>query len=261
MAKKDQPRILLFDIETLPNLKEVMKIYPRLSAYPGLTLKASITSVICFGYKWLGESKSAKCLNAWDYKSWEKDVNDDKEIVKAAYELICDADAVVTQNGKKFDFKFIQTRLMHHKLPLLPKIQHLDTKCIAKQHLSIFNNSLDIMAKFLTDTKKMDNGGWDLWVDVINKEPKALKLMERYCKQDVIATEKVFERLRPLVSNMPNFNIFRRDGIECCPNCGGFNIINNGWRSTATKRYKRIACKDCGTWMHSPTNGKFPKVL
>lgn len=244
----------------MPNLHEAMKVFARLSNYPGLSMKATINTIICFGYKVLGEDKSPKILNAWDYKGWSKDINDDFELVKDAYEILKDADVIVTQNGKSFDWKFFQTRLMKHGLPVLPKIQHIDTKILAKQNLFLFNNSLDTMSKFLTKSHKMDNGGWELWVDVANRNPKAMKKMEIYCKQDVESLHHVFERLRPFVKEMPNFNQFRRDGSEACPTCGGFNWHYSGYKRTTTTSYRRGHCRDCGSWFKT-TDKKGPTPL
>ena len=103
------PRIVLFDLETLPNLTEVMKVLPSLSDYPGRTLKAQLNSVICAGWKVFGESK-VHCINAWDFSTWNKSVNDDKQIVSAIRDVLAEADAVVTHNGKKFDWKSRQER-------------------------------------------------------------------------------------------------------------------------------------------------------
>jgi DNA polymerase elongation subunit (family B) len=241
-------------------MSEAMKVWPRLSNYPGLTLKATISSIICFGYKELGDKK-AKCKNAWDFDRWVKDVNDDYDLVKFAFETLQHADVVVTQNGKAFDWKFLQTRLLYHKLPPLPKIQHIDTKLLAKRNLYLFSNSLEIMAKFLTNTEKMDNGGWDLWVKVSNKDPNALKVMSKYCKQDVEALEAVFNRLRPFVSEMPNYNLFRRDAAQACPNCGSFGLKKDGTRAFKTKIVQRLRCNECGTSMQESIKDKYPKTI
>lgn len=252
----DKPKIVLFDIETIPNFTEIMKIYPKIGNYPGLTLKASIGSIICFGYKIYGQKK-VNCINAWDYKPWKKDINDDKILVKKIYDLLKDADCVVTHNGKQFDWKYIQTRLAIHGLPMLPNIKHVDTRLLAKK-LFMFNNSLDIIAKAITKEKKMDNGGWELWVNVYSRQKKAMKLMSEYCKQDVITLEAIFERLKPLSKDIPNYNLFRRDGAHCCPNCGGFGIRSLGYKYTATTKKKRYICLTCGT-AHTDSNS-LPRV-
>jgi len=249
---------VFFDLETLPNMREAMKVWPQLSNYPGLTLKASITSVICAGWKVYGKKK-ARCLNAWDFATWEEDINNDYEVVKGIRDVLVDADAVVTQNGKKFDWKHLQTRIMYHKLPPLPKIHHIDTRELASRHLYLFNNRLGTMGKFLVDDDKLENGGWDLWVDVSLKKKKAMKLMTKYCIQDVNLLEKIFERLKPF-ANLPNRNIFTGDG-DNCPNCGSSNLRSEGWRVTSTQKYRRKRCMDCHTYCRTDLKEKNPRVF
>lgn len=260
---RNEPKIIIFDLETLPNLPEVLKVWPQLSNYPGLTLKATINSILCVGWKRYGE-KRTYCINAWDFKRWNKDVNDDYEVVKKIREILDDADAVVTQNGKRFDWKFLQTRIMHHGLKPLHKIRHIDTKVVAKSNLFAFNNRLGTLGKLLVDDDKLENGGWDLWVKSHGKDKKALKLMEKYCKQDVKLTEAVFEVLKPLVGNIPNHNLYAMphlSGKLCCPRCGSTRLKSHGWRYTATTRYKRLRCKDCGGVARTDKKEQLPRAI
>jgi DNA polymerase elongation subunit (family B) len=237
-------RIILFDLESLPDLPEAIKVWPGLSAYPGLTLKASISSVICAGWKVFG-SKRVECINAWDYPEWRKDINNDRKVVEAIAKVLIGADVVVTHNGKSFDWKFLQTRLTRHGFPPLPKLVHIDTKNECKKNLYLFNNRLQTAARFLTNTEKLENGGWDLWVQVWNREPKAMKLMEKYCKQDVVALEEVFKRLLPFVK-LPNANMFTEQMV--CPTCSSDDLQRRGERLTIEKRFQRYQCNNCGAW-------------
>ena len=248
---KSGPRILLLDIETMPDLEEALKVFSSLSHYPGLTLKASINSIICFGFKWFGEGRS-QVLSAWDFKSWRKNINDDKALIEAAYEIIKKADVVVTHNGKKFDWKFIQTRLLKHKLPPLPPLIHIDTCAEAKKHLLVFNNRLNTLSKFLSTPQKLENGGWELWVEVANRNKAAIKLMEKYCRRDVDALEGVFQKLRPLVK-LPNARLFY-DSIVC-PICGSPKLQARGFRVQKTKRCRRFQCQACGAWSSADAKG------
>lgn len=256
-----KPRIVFFDLETLPNLHEALKVWPQLSAYPGLTLKATITSVICAGYKIYGEKK-VHCINAWDNKTrWRKDVNDDSYVVKELYKILKSADVVVTHNGKRFDWKFLQTRLVAHGLKPLGKIHHVDTKQLAKQHLFAFNNRLGTIGQLLANDKKLENGGWELWVDVYYRKKSAMTLMERYCKQDVALLEKCFVALRPFINNLPPQNVLSNTVEKICPVCGSHKLVSNGWRTTKTKRYRRYQCQDCGTWSRTDHKDWRPRTL
>lgn len=252
------PHVVLFDLETVPNLPEALKVWPQLSNYPGITLRASITSIICAGYKTLGSAET-KCICAWDFPSWDTDVNDDRALCEAIYEVLKEADCVVTHNGKKFDWKFLQTRLMFHELPPLPPIHHVDTRAEASRNLFVFNNKLDTIAKFLTSEKKMENGGWDLWVRVHSRESEAMQLMKDYCMQDVIALEAVFKRLRPLVKSLPNHNLFSPMKEKSCPNCGSTRLRPNGRRYTQTRAYHRYICEDCRRWSHTDLKDEVPR--
>lgn len=224
-----------------------MKAFPGLSDYPGLTLKASINSIICVGWKEL-DSKETHCISAWDYqKRWLKDVNDDSQVVKDAYEVLKDADVLVTHNGKRFDWKFFQTRLLVHKLPPLPKIIHIDTCSEAKKHLFPLNNRLNTLARILTSVEKKENGGWPLWVKVSEREIKAQKLMTQYCKQDVVVLEHVFNEMRPLIKGLPNANMFS-DTCDLCPNCGSPKMQKRGESVNKQRRLQRYQCQDCGSW-------------
>jgi DNA polymerase elongation subunit (family B) len=260
MIAMAEPRILLFDIESLPDMDMVMNHLPSMSDYPGLTLKASINSVICFGYKWYGEGKT-HCLNAWDYKGWAKNVNDDSQLVKAASEIISTADCVVTHNGKRFDWKFIQTRLLKHNLPPLPKIAHVDTCAEAKRNLLMFQNRLNTVAKFLTKSEKLENGGWDLWARVMKRDDDAMALMSKYCKQDVNVLSEVFKRLRPFCNQIPNYNMYNEVDTDVCPNCGSTRIQKSGVRANKNAIRQRYRCLDCGTSCSSRKEGHSPNTL
>ena len=228
------PKIVLWDIEIIPNLKEALKMWTSLSAYPGLTLRASITSICCVGWKILGEDK-VHCINAWNFPEWLVDVNDDRRVCEAAYEILKDADCFVTHNGARFDLKFLQTRLRYHKLPPLPRIHHVDTCRESKKNLFVLNNRLNTVAKFLTDEEKMENEGWELWIRTHGRDVEAQDIMSRYCQQDVVTLEAVFHELRPLITSLPNANLFNPMKANSCPNCGSTRLQSYGKRYTSTR--------------------------
>ena len=253
------PRIVLFDLETLPNLPEALKVWTQLSSYPGQTLKASISTIICAGWKVIGEHEPIHCINAWDFPAWSLDVNDDQAVCVSIAEVLKDADCVVTHNGKRFDWKFLQTRLRYWDLSPLPRIHHVDTCNEARKHLLIFNNRLNTVAKFLADKEKMDHEGWGLWVRVHGRDPAAMKIMEDYCKQDVLVLEDVFRELRPLIDTLPNHNLFSPFKEKVCPSCGGSRLKSEGRRYTKTKAYRRYCCADCHSWSSTDIKDELPR--
>ena len=247
------PKIIVYDIETMPIPEEAIRQWPMLSNYFGVTFSADLSSVICIGWKELGKKKT-HCINAWDFKNWKKNKNDDSEVLKEFLEVIKDADGVITQNGKAFDEKFIQTRLLLNNLETMPESRHADTKLMARK-LKLSSKSLKRMGYLFGDQQKSDSGGWDSWVDIWFYDcEKAKRHMEKYCKQDVRTTESVFKKLRQFAkgSNMlPNLNQFRsvkqfEEDKNVCPYCKSEDIFKNGYHYTNTMNYQRIKCKSCG---------------
>lgn len=200
----------------------------------------------------------AQVKSAWDFPEWLNSVNDDRELCTFAFNILKDADAVVTQNGRGFDWKFLQTRLLLHGLPSLPRILHIDTKVLAKSNLLLFSNSLKRMASLFTDERKMENDGWELWEKVHAREPEAMKKMAEYCAQDVEATEALFLELRKFATGLPNYNQLT-DEI-CCSNCGSVDLRGNGTRTISTHTYRRMVCVTCGTWNKITQKGKVSVV-
>jgi len=239
----------------------VMKHLPRLSDYYGLTLKSSINSIICAGWKVYGE-KETHCINAWDFPQWKKDVNDDKPLLKAFIDVLLSADAVVTHNGKRFDWKVLQTRLLINGMDPLPRIKHIDTRQVAKTHTSFFNNKLDTLGQEIVGDRKLENGGWDLWVKVQQRDKKAMEIMTRYCKQDVDLLAKVFKKMLPLISDIPNYNMYsNKDDDDTCPNCGSTRIEKMGFLTTKSSIKQRYRCKDCGSCCSKVSEDKRPKAI
>jgi len=242
-----KPKIIVFDLETIWDIDKITneEVYFSLSNWEGRTMKASINSILCFGYKELG-SKKAECNSVWDYKKrFAKNMNDDYDVCKAAYDVLKDADAIITHNGKRFDWKFLQTRLKINKLPHLDKILHIDTCHIARSNLSMYSNRLKDLAAEFTPERKINTGGKKLWTRIYRGDKSAMFDMVKYCKQDVVTTEALFESLRPFVTNLPNFNLFNNNP-ESCTGCGGSKLQRNGKLVTKTKIHQRLRCTDCG---------------
>ncbi len=260
-------KVIIFDLETLPDLPAALKEWCALSNFPGRTLKASITSVICAGWKELGTDKPVQCINAWDFPEWEINQNDDSRVVKALYDVLCDADMIITHNGMKFDLRYLQTRLMLHGLAPLPPIHHVDTRQLLSRKLYLFSASLKHATNFYKmSIRKMDHGeGWDLWVDVHAKKPEAMKLMTEYCKQDVLALEQLYYKLRPLANNTQqlNHNLFNvgQGDKHVCPTCGGTRLQNKGYRHTTVSSYKRYKClnETCGAYSRVDMKDRMPR--
>lgn len=254
MSKK--PKVVVFDIETLPNPRLVMERLPSIGNWPGRTLKGELSSILTFGYK-INDQK-AKTINAWEFPNWEFDRWDDSIMCEAITEILIDADEIAGHNSKRFDIKVIETRMKKHKMPRLPKISHVDTLTAAK-NLSLYSNRLDDVAKFLDVDGKLKNGGWPLWVKFMFGEDKAKdrKMMSDYCKQDVEATAQVYKELRPWHGNhSAHKSAIMGSEEKACRICLSESLKSYGLRHKNGQACQRLQCNDCGTWSYRAKKGK-----
>lgn len=246
MSGMSKEKTIVFDIETLPDLEQILKHFPRIDDWPGNSFKATLSSVLCIAYKDLNEKK-VHIIKAWDYPEWNDSVNSDIPVLEAFRKVVESATGLVSHNGKKFDYKFLQTRYLIRNLAKLPPVAHMDTRQLAKRHFSLIGNKLDDLAEALGTTKKIENGGWDLWVKSHKRDPAALNLMAKYCKGDVLALDQIAKRLLAYDSHLPNKNLFFEEGNRC-PRCGSLSVQKRGIETTRTTTYHRLFCNDCRGW-------------
>lgn len=265
-----EPRIVLFDLETIPDLQQALENWCDLSAFtprrrPGMS--ASVTSICSFGYRILGEKKSHG-INAWDFSSWKRNVNDDSELCASALSVIENADALVSFNGKRFDEKFFLGRLAINGLSLPRKIVHIDLCQAVSANLFLLNGRLKTVAKYLLNDEKLEHEGWPLWVKVhggVNRvrDVAAEKLMSKYNLKDVDLMVPLFKILRPRISNIPNFNLFQvgQGNKMCCPKCGSTRIQSRGFHYTKVRAYRNYWCRDCDGWSRTDAADRNPRGI
>ena len=79
---------------------------------------------------------------------------------------------------------------------------------------------------------------------------KAWNLMRKYNKQDVVITEKLYDKLLPWIPNHPNKGL-HDDIDDACPNCAGTDLRREGFAYTSLGKYQQYQCRDCGKWLRS----------
>lgn len=247
-----KPKIVTFDLETIWDINEWAREDRAfsMSNWPGRTIKANINSILCFGYQILGEKP--KNVSVWTTK--RKNLNDDYAVCKFAYDLLKDADAVITHNGKSFDFPFLQTRLKKHRLPALPKMVHIDTKEVASREYNLFSNRLKDLAEFLGVGSKISTSGKNLWTRIYQGDKKAEKEMSRYNLRDVKVTTLCALSMRGVIKNWPNANLYTDKDV--CRACGSKNITKQGTKLTSSSIRQQYKCQECGTWMSKTLKGR-----
>lgn len=202
--------------------------------------------MVCFGFKWADE-REARCLTA---SSRALRRFDDKALLVKASRVFAEADLVVAHYGSIFDRRFIQGRLLINGLPPIPPTKMRDTCMIARSVANFSSNRLGHLSNLLRLKSRKHNKqsgsewpGW--WFRVMQGDTAALADMAEYCKQDVLALEALYERLKPFDNAHPRLVMDRTS----CGICGG-EIEYRGYAyiGPAPRRYRRFFCRSCRRW-------------
>ncbi len=234
----DNPRILIFDIETSPNVSYNWRTYEQ-----NAIDFVRPWSMLCFAYKWYGE-KTVRAEANWDYGK----TIDDLEITIALWALFDEADIIIAHNGDKFDIKMVNTRFLFHGLGAPSPYKTIDTKKIASRYFSMPRNSLDYIGEYLGLGRKVKHEGWEMWEGCIEGVVKWQQKMVRYNKQDVALLEKIWLAMQSFESNGPNMAAL--SGLNVCPKCGADSkhLQSRGFTTPAIWTYRQFWCTLCKSW-------------
>jgi len=227
-------KILLLDIETSPHSVYAWGLFKQNIS---LSQVKDTSRVLCSAYKWLGERKT-------NFTSeWTDGVDG---MLEKMYNVIEEADAIVTYNGNRFDLPTLNKEfLLTGYRPPAP-YKSVDLYRTVKNKFRFASNKLDHVAQQLGLGSKTDHYGFQMWLDVMDGNKRAQKLMETYNKQDVVLLEKVYDIVLPWIANHPNRS--HHSGSAVCPNCGSKSLQHRGFAITAVGRQQRYQCQDCGKW-------------
>ncbi|MHA6907390.1 ribonuclease H-like domain-containing protein [Ralstonia pseudosolanacearum] len=236
-------RTLLLDIETAPILANVWRTWKE---NVGMDQIRADWYILSFSAKWLG----AKRVMYFD-QSKAKDIEDDTFLMRKLHELLNEADIVVAHNGRRFDLKKINARLIVKGFPPPSPYVIVDTLEIAKRHFAFTSNRLAYLTDTLCTEKKLAHAkfpGFMLWKECLAGNKEAWREMRTYNIQDVVSLEELYLKLRPWAEGHPNVANFDEPEHPACPKCGSENVIQKGHRHTQVGRYVRYRCNDCGGW-------------
>jgi hypothetical protein len=225
--------ILLYDIETTPNLAYVWGKWQQ-----DVIAFESEWKLLSVAFKWLGKKK---------IDVWGTDMGPEQELVLLVHQLFDEADIVIAHNGDQFDQKMMNAKFIEYGLAPPSPYKTIDTKKVAKKYFRFTSNKLDDIGDLLGVGRKLQTGGFDLWLGCMQNDPKAWKKMKQYNKQDVVLLEKIYLKLRPWIDNHPSVAIIDNH-LDGCPKCGSDKLQSRGYRYTKVAKYKRYQCMGCGGW-------------
>ena len=231
-------RILAFDLETSPMLSWHWGRFQQ-NIRPEQTVQES--RVLCFGARWVGSNKFI----------FRAEYEDGREaMLQEIHELLSEADAVMSWNGRRFDSKKIRTEFLRERMTPPPQYHELDLMVAVKRQFAFSSNKLDSVAKELGVGEKVKHEGFGLWLRVMEGDPVARRQFRTYQKRDVDLLVDLYQVLLPWVPNHPNIALID-DRDVACTRCGGTDLQRRGWAHTSASRYRRYQCTRCGTWVKS----------
>lgn len=235
------PKIVTLDIETFPNLVFTWGLFKQMVGVNQIVRDWSLAS-IC--WKWMGEKQT-------HYVDCEADPLNDRDVLDRAWAVLDNADIVIGQNSKHFDIRKLNARFIEAGMRPPSPYKQIDTKVEAAKVAMFTSNRLEWLAAHLTDVPKdkhKDFPGFELWSECLKGNPKAWAAMRKYNPRDVVATEKLYLKLRPWIVGHPNIAVYDNDGTQRCPKCGSTKLQHRGIATTQIGVYQRLHCKSCGGW-------------
>jgi hypothetical protein len=242
-----KPVITLLDIETAPLGAHVWGLWDQTVGLNQIAQEWSILSYC--GLPLDGRKKDMEYRDNRD----AKDPRDDSMLLEALWLILDESDFIIAQNGKKFDSRKIQARLIAAGYPPPRPYQVIDTMLMAKEVAAFTSNKQEWLTKHLTSGNSKDSHkafpGFELWRECLAGNPLAWKAMEKYNRQDVWSMRDLYLRLRPWAKTHPNVAIFAESDKPACPRCGDDRQFKqDGFLYTNAGKYERMHCGHCGGW-------------
>lgn len=238
--KLTKPKILVFDIETLPIEAYVWGLHDQ---NVGLNMIKEDWSVLSWAAKWYGEDE----IFYEDVRK-KRNVRDDKQILKGIWKLLDEADYVVGQNSNSFDIKKLNSRFILHGMQPPSSYKKLDTLRMARKDFKFTSNKLAYLSNNLCSKyEKLSHGkypGFSMWSECMKGNQEAFDEMEEYNRMDILSTEELFDRLLPW-SNATLFNIYHESEDPEC-SCGSTSFKESGFYYTNAAKYQKYRCSSCG---------------
>ena len=230
-------RVLLLDIETSPNTCYVWGLF-NVENISHDHLKET-SSILCWSAKWLHETPVM-------YESVQHKPL--KTILMKMRKLLCEADAVITYNGAKFDLPVLNKEFVKAGIEPPSSYQQVDLYRAVRKVFRFESNKLDAVCQALGLGKKVAHRGFSLWTGCMEGDKGCWEEMEKYNRNDVSILEKLYDRLLPWLPARPHAGLINGK-TDACPACGVTGKLQRrGVMAARTAVYQRFHCTACGAW-------------
>ena len=237
---KSQAKIWVWDCETAPNLAHTWGTWQQNIAINQIIEPGRM---IMWAGRWLGQKK---------FNSMNEVEHGRKAMVRGLWDIHNEADVLVGHNVTAFDNRWARYEFLREGLDPPNPSKDVDTLKVVRQQFRFPSNKLDYICQALGIGGKVQHAGHSLWVGWENGDPECVKTMVKYCKQDVVITERLYLRIRGWIKNHHNVGLYNNGDKPVCPNCGDGRVVRNGFTRTVAGIYARYRCQSC----KAPLRGK-----
>lgn len=217
---ENKPKTIIWDLETF-----------------GFDFKADKGFILCGSWKLLGVKNVQTIVRS----NLGTEMWNDKEVCRKLHSVLSTADRWITHNGKRFDARFLNVRLLKHGLPLLPPMgkRHIDTCELTWKNLAM-RASLKNIQEFFDLKNKKTPVDLQTWTKAAAGNVSALREVVEHCEHDVLMLEEWAEKVMPVDSTIIN-PVFH--------SCDSKFSQYRGLEYTNKYVFRRKFCKKCRRWL------------
>lgn len=206
--------------------------------------------MLTFAGKWL-HNPSIFSRKLPDYpEEFARDFKSDRKLIEDLWDVLDECDVFVAHNAR-FDRGWANQRFAFYGMqPPSPYIT-IDTLGGLKEAFSLPSNSLEAACNYFElDSRKLSNGGAELWRRCMEGEPEAFEEMESYNIGDIPTLEELYLTVRPYMRKHPNLSLFHPDqSVMRCVRCGSDDLVQEKGKSAHTflSKFNVYRCQECGS--------------
>jgi hypothetical protein len=242
--KKVRNRILILDVERLPGITQQYwwdrgDLKQRYIQYETV-IRQPRTTIVCA--KWYDRDTVIE-LAEWDKGGRAK-------FLRKVHRLLEQADIVVGHNVDNADIPWLKGDLhIEAGLPPLPPFKTVDTLKVLRREFKsgVPFKGLDAFCQIAGIAAKTDSYDRHAMERAVEGSTADRERLTSYCTGDVVATQGLFDFLRPHIRNHPALFVDGKHAMNVCNRCGSSETTPTAKRYVANVlTYTMLKCAECG---------------
>ena len=185
------------------------------------------------------------------------EVGGNEGFLRRLWEVADECDIAIGHNAGGFDFPILAGDWAMLGLPAPSPFKIIDTLKVARSAFSMPSNTLDSLAKRLGVEAKSDKYDVRVAQAAVAGDKEAQDRIRFYNMGDIVASEALFDRLRPYARNIPHLGMWTDDELAC-PSCGHTMTATGKTVHANVQRYEHLHCPNCGAHARGTARLKNP---